>query len=136
MDYTEEEKNYYDILGVPYDATDHNIKAQFHKLARLYHPDKQKSRFFDETKFIQIQEAWKILSNSESKRSYDESIRANIQAYQAMYMNADDVGIDEFVIDKEGVRSRTCRCGDYFQVCELQMLPNIRLTVCIILVHR
>lgn len=36
-------KDYYDILGVPRDATERQIKKAFHKLAMTYHPDKNKS---------------------------------------------------------------------------------------------
>lgn len=37
------EKNHYDILSVPKDATERQIKKAFHKLAMKYHPDKNKS---------------------------------------------------------------------------------------------
>ena len=36
-------KDYYDILGVPKEATERQIKKAFHKLAMRYHPDKNKS---------------------------------------------------------------------------------------------
>lgn len=36
-------KDYYDMLGVPKDATERQIKKAFHKLAMKHHPDKNKS---------------------------------------------------------------------------------------------
>lgn len=36
-------KDYYDILGVPKDATERQIKKAFHRLAMKYHPDKNRS---------------------------------------------------------------------------------------------
>lgn len=36
-------KNYYNTLGVSRDASERQIKRAFHKLARKYHPDRNKS---------------------------------------------------------------------------------------------
>lgn len=36
-------RDYYDMLGVPRDATERQIKKAFHRLAMKYHPDKNKS---------------------------------------------------------------------------------------------
>lgn len=49
------QKNYYEILGVPKDATERQIKKAFHKLAMKYHPDKNKSPDA-EAKFREIAE--------------------------------------------------------------------------------
>lgn len=48
-------KDYYDILGVPKDASERQIKKAFHKLAMKYHPDKNKSPDA-EAKFREIAE--------------------------------------------------------------------------------
>lgn len=49
------EKDYYEILGVPKDAFDRQIKKAFHKLAMRFHPDKNKSPDA-EAKFREIAE--------------------------------------------------------------------------------
>lgn len=48
-------KTYYDILGVPKNASERQIKKAFHKLAMKYHPDKNKSPDA-EAKFREIAE--------------------------------------------------------------------------------
>ena len=53
-------KDYYDILGVPKEATERQIKKAFHKLAMRYHPDKNKSPDA-EMKFREIAEGMDII---------------------------------------------------------------------------
>lgn len=48
-------KNYYNTLGVSRDASERQIKRAFHKLARKYHPDRNKSPDA-EVKFREIAE--------------------------------------------------------------------------------
>jgi DnaJ-class molecular chaperone len=65
-------KNYYDILGVPKDAAEKDIKSAYRKLAKKWHPDanpdNQKAA---EDKFKDIQEAHEVLSDPEKRRKYD-----------------------------------------------------------------
>lgn len=65
-------KDYYDILGVPKDATERQIKKAFHKLAMKYHPDKNKSPDA-EVKFREIAEAYETLSDDAKRTEYDHS---------------------------------------------------------------
>lgn len=64
-------KDYYDILGVPKDATERQIKKAFHKLAMRHHPDKNKSPDA-EMRFREIAEAYETLSDEKKRREYDQ----------------------------------------------------------------
>ncbi|XP_034444703.1 dnaJ homolog subfamily B member 9a [Hippoglossus hippoglossus] len=63
-------KDYYDILGVPKDATERQIKKAFHRLAMKYHPDKNK-RPDAEVTFREIAEAYETLSDETRRREYN-----------------------------------------------------------------
>jgi molecular chaperone DnaJ len=67
----EQQKNYYDVLGVSKDATDQEIKTAFRKLARKYHPDRNKNDETAKKKFEEINEAYEVLSNKEKRKNYD-----------------------------------------------------------------
>ncbi|XP_068169410.1 dnaJ homolog subfamily B member 9a [Antennarius striatus] len=64
-------KDYYDMLGVPKDATERQIKKAFHRLAMKYHPDKNKSPDA-EVRFRDIAEAYETLSDETRRREYDQ----------------------------------------------------------------
>ncbi|XP_078272825.1 dnaJ homolog subfamily B member 9-like [Rhinoraja longicauda] len=64
-------KDYYEILGVPKNASDRQIKKAFHKLAMKYHPDKNKDPNA-EVKFREIAEAYEVLSDERQRKEYDQ----------------------------------------------------------------
>ncbi|MGN2252176.1 DnaJ C-terminal domain-containing protein [Frateuria sp. GZRe12] len=64
-------KDYYDILGVKPDATEAEIKSAYRKLARQYHPDKNKEPGAEE-RFKAINEANEALRDPEKRRTYDQ----------------------------------------------------------------
>ena len=60
-------KDYYSILGVPKGSSPEEIKRAYRRLASQHHPDKGG----DKTQFQEIQEAYQVLGDAESRRSYD-----------------------------------------------------------------
>ncbi|EGG24283.1 hypothetical protein DFA_06433 [Cavenderia fasciculata] len=60
----------YEILGVTPSATKEEIKKQYRMLAKRYHPDKKPSAA-DQTKFVEINRANKILSDDRMRELYD-----------------------------------------------------------------
>ena len=66
--------DYYSILGVAPDASKEEIKKAYRRLALKHHPDKDKSPGAHE-RFIQINEAYLILSDDEARARYDAELR-------------------------------------------------------------
>lgn len=66
MDY----KDYYKILGVPRTATADEIKRAYRKLAREFHPDKNKAKGAED-KFKEINEANEVLGDEKKRQAYD-----------------------------------------------------------------
>ncbi len=64
-------KDYYQILGVPRDASAADIKKGFRKLARKHHPDVATDKKAAEEKFKEINEANEVLSDPEKRGKYD-----------------------------------------------------------------
>jgi hypothetical protein len=61
-------ENYYQILGLPDFASIEEVKKAFRELAKKHHPD----RGGDPEKFKKILKAYKILSDKEKKKQFDE----------------------------------------------------------------
>lgn len=64
-------KDYYQILGVPKDATAEALKKAFRRLARKYHPDVSKEKDAD-ARMREVNEAYTVLSDPEKRAAYDQ----------------------------------------------------------------
>ena len=65
-------KDYYKILNLDTNkVTESQIKIAFREQAKKYHPDINNQSHQSEERFKDINEAYKVLSNSSSKRKYD-----------------------------------------------------------------
>lgn len=64
-------RDYYEILGVPKSASDAEIKSAYRKLARLHHPDIDKTPNAAE-RFKEVSEAYQVLSDGGKRKTYDQ----------------------------------------------------------------
>ncbi len=71
-------RDYYEVLGVPRNASSDEIKKAFRRLAREYHPDVNKSPDA-ENKFKEINEAYEVLSDDQRRAAYDRYGHAGAQ---------------------------------------------------------
>jgi curved DNA-binding protein len=63
-------RDYYDVLGVPRDASTDDIRAAYRRLARKYHPDVNKDEDAGE-RFAEASEAHEVLRDPEKRARYD-----------------------------------------------------------------
>ena len=67
--------NYYRILNISPDAGDREIRQTYLRLARKYHPDKNKGNKLAERKFKQINEAYQALKDPQFRRQFDSKLK-------------------------------------------------------------
>jgi molecular chaperone DnaJ len=63
-------RDYYEVLGVSRSADEEEIKKAFRRLAKQYHPDANKESGA-EARFIEVNEAYEILSDPQKRAAYD-----------------------------------------------------------------
>jgi hypothetical protein len=69
-------KTYYEILGIANSAPIDAIKSAYRKLVIKYHPDRNAGNKDAERRFIEINQAYEILSDSTLRNQYDLSLSA------------------------------------------------------------
>jgi len=84
---TTRKKDYYDILGVDFEASEGEIRRAYLKLALRSHPDKHGDTAEAKAKFQEIGEAYHVLSDAERRLEYNESGEYAI----------DDFGLEEYL---------------------------------------
>jgi molecular chaperone DnaJ len=63
--------NYYEVLGVPREASDEDIKKAYRKLVFEHHPDRNPHRTDADERIREINVAYEIVGDPEKRKTYD-----------------------------------------------------------------
>ena len=69
-------KNFYEILETSPNASQSELKENYLKLAKKYHPDNNK---LTTEKFLELKKAWEILGNLSKKTEYDKQLSIQLK---------------------------------------------------------
>ncbi len=122
-----ENKTYYDILGLPFDATHNEIKEKGRSLIKLYHPDTNSNNpNYDKNMFFRIFEAFETLSDEKERKIYNTTHLiiaknkpiqrpANTEEYNQIFRDTIIKKIDQI---KEGFIIKELSFNSFYEYCE------------------
>jgi molecular chaperone DnaJ len=123
------ERDYYEVLGVPRDAGDADIKRAFRALARELHPDVSDEPEA-EHRFREVAEAYEVLSDPERRATYDRFGHAGLRrgGYQPTFTDFGSIAdvfaafFGEDLFGAAGTRERRpARGGDVQALVEIDL---------------
>ena len=90
-------RDYYDVLGVSKDAAENDIKLAYRRLARKLHPDLNKDDPNTKDKFIELQEAYEVLSDPQKRNNYNRYGFSGVDIDMRDFFSGGIPGIDELL---------------------------------------
>ena len=71
-------RDYYEVLGLPRNATEAELKQAYRRLAMKFHPDRNPGDPEAEASFKEIKEAWEVLKDPRKRAAYDQFGHAGV----------------------------------------------------------
>lgn len=69
-------RNYYELLGVHPGASTEEVKRAFFSKSKELHPDRDPGNPALHSRFVELSEAYQVLSREQSRRNYDQQLRS------------------------------------------------------------
>ncbi len=73
-------RDYYQVLSVPRNATEEDVKKAYRRLAMKFHPDRNPNDAEAEDKFKEAKEAYEVLTDPQKRAAYDQFGHAGLDA--------------------------------------------------------
>lgn len=89
-----DKRDYYEVLGVPRNASEEDVKKAYRKLAFQWHPDRNKGNAEAEARFKELAEAYDVLGQGDKRAQYDRHGHAAFEAGMGAgqrFTNVDDI---------------------------------------------
>ncbi|XP_022914609.2 DPH4 homolog [Onthophagus taurus] len=98
--------NYYTILECSPTSTFEDLKKNYQRLIKVYHPDKGEE---NPEEFVKINEAWSTLKDDKLRKQYDaEILHKNLNDKPLIYA---EINFKDLHFENEEANFN-CRCGD------------------------
>jgi molecular chaperone DnaJ len=90
-------RDYYEVLDVSKDASEDDIKRAYRRLARKLHPDLNKTDPKAKEKFIELQEAYEVLSDANKRGNYDRYGFSGVDVDMSSFFRGGIPGLDDLL---------------------------------------
>lgn len=122
------EKDLYTVLGASPSESTEQLRHRYQQLALKYHPDRLSGVCSSEAelgrkRFLEVDAAWRILSDENKRREYDLQKRA--QDLKQDWPVDSTVHLEDMTWnDDERMYTHCCRCGGEFSLDEEMVLEE------------